>query len=177
MADGSKSLTHADVAHGAERVLEKDVWRGLLRRIRLRTRQSQDAEDLLQTAYLRLHERSAGAPVENQEAFLVRTAINLSIDDWRRRRHSGGSLEDEAADVVADPSPRQDEVIAHRVRLEKVRGHIDRMSPRTREVFLLHRLDGLKYREVASRLGISQSAVEKHIAKAVAILASGLEDE
>ena len=60
--------------------------------------------------------------------------------------------------------------MAARVRLERVREGISRLTPRTREVFLMHRLDDMKYREIAERLGISQSAVEKHIAKAALFL-------
>jgi DNA-binding NarL/FixJ family response regulator len=44
-------------------------------------------------------------------------------------------------------------------------------SPRTREVFLMHRIEGLRCREIASRLGISQRSVEKHIARAALFLA------
>jgi RNA polymerase sigma-70 factor (ECF subfamily) len=71
---------------------------------------------------------------------------------------------------MEDHAPLQDEVLAARRRLARVQEGLKRLTPRTREVFLMHRLDGLKYREVAERLGISQSAVEKHIAKAALFL-------
>lgn len=114
--------------------------------------------------------------MENEAGFLVKTAINLSIDEWRRRKLFSDSHDDNAVQAVADPAPRQDEVFAQRVRLEQVRERLAALSPRTREVFLMHRVDGLKYREIAAQLGISQSAVEKHIAKAVLSLMSGTED-
>lgn len=169
MAEGSKTLALGTLT-------DKGVWRNLLRRISMRVRPGQDPEDLLHSAYVRLQEYGARASVENEEGFLVRTAVNLSIDDWRRRRLGGEPLDEDSAAAIADPAPRQDEVLAYRIRLERVRRRIGRMSSRTREVFLLHRLDGLKYREIAARLGISQSAVEKHVAKAVAFLA-GAEDD
>ena len=65
--------------------------------------------------------------------------------------------------------------MAARVRLERVREGLSRLTPRTREIFLMHRLDEMKYREIAERLGISQSAVEKHIAKAALFLAEWAE--
>lgn len=161
---------------GDQKIEDLDVWRSVLRRIRRRVRPGQDPEDLLHSAYIRLREYQKSAVVENEAAFLVRTASNLAIDDWRRGQTAGHRVNDAATAEIADLSPRQDEVLAQRVRLERVRQLIGKMSPRTREVFLLHRLEGLKYREVAARLGISQSAVEKHVARAVAFLADGAKD-
>jgi RNA polymerase sigma factor (sigma-70 family) len=62
------------------------------------------------------------------------------------------------------------EVVEVRARLERVKEGLARLSPRTREVFLMHRLSNLKYHEIAARLEISSSAVEKHVAKAVLFL-------
>ena len=108
-------------------------------------------------------------PVENPAAFLVRAAMNIRVDNYRHEQLSGGI----AADLTHENygrAPLQDEVMEARARLARVRKGLEQLSPRTREVFLLHRLDNLKYREIAERLGISQSAVEKHIAKAILFL-------
>ena len=48
---------------------------------------------------------------------------------------------------------------------------LDRVSVRTRQVFFMHRLQGFSHAEIASKLDVSKSAVEKHIASAVTILA------
>jgi RNA polymerase sigma factor (sigma-70 family) len=69
------------------------------------------------------------------------------------------------------------EVLAARERLQKVLAGLESLGPRTREIFLLHRLDGLKYREIAAQLGITVSAVEKHIAKATLFLVTWVEGE
>ena len=61
-------------------------------------------------------------------------------------------------------------MIAARERLKVVGAALDRLPQRTRASFLMHRIDGLKYREIAERLGVSQSAVEKHIARAALAL-------
>ena len=50
-----------------------------------------------------------------------------------------------------------------------------KLDPRTREVFLLHRSEGLSYGEIAERLGISPEAVERHIADALYDLAKRME--
>lgn len=146
-------------------------WQALLRKIARITRDPSGAEDVLQSAHLRAAEYQAGArPILNPEAFVARAAVNLAIDERRRRvrRDEGGGGADHAD--VPDDGPLQDEVLEARQRLIRLKAGLQRLSPRTREVFLLHRLEGLKYREIADRLGVSVSAVEKHVAKAALFL-------
>jgi RNA polymerase sigma factor (sigma-70 family) len=148
--------------------VNREFWNSLIRQVRMRTRGRADPEELLHAAYLRLLRYRAQHAVENVAAFLVRTAVNIGVDNYRHERF----IADVAPEDVgsAENSPLQDEVLASRVRLERVREGLSRLTPRTREVFLMHRLDEMKYREIAERLGISQSAVEKHIAKAALFL-------
>jgi len=148
---------------------DKAYWAGLLKRVARHTRHSADAEDLLHSAYLRLEQYRVEHVVENPTAFLVRTAANLAIDHHRHEKfwEPGDAKRDGQR---PDEAPLQDEVIAARTRLERVKEGLAQLSPRTREIFLMHRLRGLKYREIAVHFGISQSAVEKHIAKATLFL-------
>lgn len=53
---------------------------------------------------------------------------------------------------------------------------LEQLPERTRTIFLLHRIEGRKYREIAETIGISQSAVEKHIARAALFLAERMEN-
>jgi RNA polymerase sigma factor (sigma-70 family) len=148
--------------------VNREFWNSLIRQVRLRTRGRADPEELLHAAYLRLLRYRARQTVENVGAFLVRTAVNIGVDNYRHERFISDVSPDDIGQ--AENSPLQDEVLASRVRLERVREGLSRLTPRTREIFLMHRLDELKYREIAERLGISQSAVEKHIAKAALFL-------
>ena len=148
--------------------VSREFWNRLIREVRNRTRGRADPEDLLQAAYLRLVRYRAEHAVENVAAFLVRTAVNIGVDNYRHDRFIVDAPPDDGG--ICENSPLQDEVLAARARLERVREGLARLTPRTREVFLMHRLDDMKYREIAERLGISQSAVEKHIAKATLFL-------
>ena len=152
----------------ADTPFSRQVWDRLIRQVRSRTRGRGDAEELLHAAYLRLMRYRARESVENVPAFLVRTAVNIGVDNYRHDRFLAGISPDETG--ACENSPLQDEVLAARARLERVREGLSRLTPRTREIFLMHRLDDMKYREIAERLGISQSAVEKHIAKAALFL-------
>lgn len=108
--------------------------------------------------------------VESPDAFLARTAVNLALDGQRRKRRRGGDGLSVDHEEISDESPLQDEVLEARERLIRLKAGLQRLTPRTREVFLLHRLEGLKYREIAEQLGITVSAVEKHVAKAALFL-------
>lgn len=150
-------------------------WRQLCQQIARMTRRD-DAEDLLHSSFVRMMERQQATAIVNAEAFLVRSALNQARDDYRRSRHPAapGSLE-AACEIVQDPFPLQDEACMARERLARVKAGIAQLSPRTREIFLMHRLDGMKYREIADVMDISVSAVEKHVAKAAHFLADWAE--
>jgi len=148
--------------------VNREFWNRLIREVRQRTRGRSDPEELLHAAYLRLLRYKAQHAVENIGAFLVRTAVNIGVDNYRHDRFIADVAPDQTG--ACENSPLQDEVLAARERLERVREGLSRLTPRTREIFLMHRLDDMKYREIAERLGISQSAVEKHIAKAAMFL-------
>jgi RNA polymerase sigma-70 factor (ECF subfamily) len=148
--------------------VSRELWNRLIKEVRARTRGRSDAEDLLHAAYLRLLRYRAQQTVDNVGAFLVRTAVNIGVDNYRHDSFIADVAPENTG--ICENSPLQDEVLASRARLDRVRQGLSRLTPRTREVFLMHRLDELKYREIAERLGISQSAVEKHIAKAALFL-------
>lgn len=142
-------------------------WASLLTQVERLTRRP-DSEDLLHDAYVRMAARPERP--DNEEAFLVRAAVNRARDGYRREKVRGICAGQDALDMLRDGAPLQDEAMMARARLQRVAEGIDRLPPRTREVFLLQRIDNLKYREIAERLEISQSAVEKHMARAMTFL-------
>ena len=153
-------------------------WLGILRAVRRAVRWDNDAEDLLQSAFVRLAEYTDRDAVENPAAFVVRTAANLAVDEQRRRRvRREARMDVDNVLDISDGQPLHPEVLAARERLGRVMAALESLGPKTREIFLLHRLDGMKYREIAARQGITVSAVEKHIAKASLFLVNWVEDE
>ena len=152
-------------------------WHAVLRTVRRVLHGTNDAEDLLHSAFIRLAEYRDRETVANPAAFLVRTAANLAVDERRRRlRREIPSTLIELMEV-ADEQPMQSEMLAAEERLENVLAGLDSLGARTREIFLMHRISGLKHRDIAARLGITVSAVEKHIAKASLFLLTWSESE
>lgn len=141
------------------------AWRQLSQRVGRWTRNPAKSEDLLQTAFVRM--LSSQRPVLNPHGFLLRAAGNLAIDEDRRERtRPTTALTPEHEQMLSCESPRPDAVLETRHRLQQVTAVLNRFPERTRRIFLMHRLEGCKYREIADREQISVSAVEKHIAKA-----------
>jgi RNA polymerase sigma factor (sigma-70 family) len=134
-----------------------------------------DAEDLLHEAFVRYEQYRRSMPVGNPAAFLLQAAGNLAIDRHRSQKHMSPESFEVACMGAPDPTPPVQVVLAARERLERVRQGLDVLSARTREIFLMHRLDGRRQRDIAAAFGISRSAVEKHIAKAASFLATWTE--
>jgi RNA polymerase sigma-70 factor (ECF subfamily) len=126
-----------------------------------------DAEDVLHEAFIRFLNAYSGRTIANPLALLGRIAMNIVRDLGRSERLHRTRIEAQGGDVCRGPQPHDPETIcADQQGLRKAQEAIDRLPPRCREVFLLHRLDGLSHAEVARVLGISRSMVEKHLARA-----------
>lgn len=139
-----------------------------------RGRTEHDAEDLLQEAWVRLACYQREQTVDKPEAFLMRAAMNLSIDAYRMRQSHGEEVQFEDV-LLVDSSPGAEEVLQARQRVARLSVCLSRLSARTREVFLEQRIEGLSYQEIARRHQISVSTVEHHIAKAVLQLTTWME--
>lgn len=149
-------------------VSDKPQWAMLVRRVANRCR-GRDPEDLLQSALLKLEISPPTNAPRDPAAYIVKVAVNIGLDESRRDGKVPSCSLDHLLSVH-DDGPLQDEVLLARERLARLRSGLARLSPRTREILLLHRMEGLKHREIAERLAISSSAVEKQVAKAMLIL-------
>lgn len=145
----------------------------LLKLLRRKGRSHEDAEDLIQEAFLRLTEYCRKQEVLNEAGFLRRTVINLSIDRHRvdSRHPCVGQPVEELAEVLPliDPTPSPDEILAAQQRLEEVSRVLGALSPKVRDIYLAHRA-GYRHDELAAIYGVSTSAIEKSVARAVVAL-------
>ena len=161
---------------GGERaaVPEAAAYRpALIQYFRRKTRDPTEIEDLVQDVFLRIAARRSGDAVENMAAYVFQTAASVLADRHRRRtvRHADdhvefdtehhGSIDFDALRILEARQSLQNAVTA-----------LQSLPERTRTIFVLRRLEGHAYREIADRFGISVSAVEKHMVRAVQHLAS-----
>jgi RNA polymerase sigma factor (sigma-70 family) len=138
---------------------------------RRRVGSANEAEDLSQEVFLRLVRRTDVERIDNPEAFLFRIAVNLLRDRSRRGKTREGWFSDraESPEGVEDLSPER--VFDSRQHLTLVLERLAKLDQRTRDAFILHRLEGMKHAQIAELYGVSVSSVEKYIIKALAALA------
>lgn len=137
----------------------------------LRARGAGDAaEDLLQELWIKASADARG-PIADPLAYLYRAANNLMLD--RRRASLRTAKRDEAwtdatggAQMGVSDAPSGERVLIARERLAKVEAALAALGERTDLVFRRYRIEGASQKEIAAELGISLSAVEKHLQKA-----------
>jgi RNA polymerase sigma-70 factor (ECF subfamily) len=152
------------------------LTRQLRSRLQRRGATRDDADDLIQEAYLRFEVYRRERPVQNPDAFIARTAMNLAIDEGRRSRSSPFAEFTSETFEIADSGSGPAEVWAARNRLDRLNAGLAALHERTRSILLAQRVDGLSYSEIARREGISVSAVEKQIARAMLFLVEWMKD-
>ena len=126
-----------------------------------------DAEDVMQTLFLRM--ASSERPLENADSYLYRAAINGALDLLRRRKAVTSEPLEEADHVVCVGTGSSPEVEAANRQLgDTLRLAISELSPRAAEMFTLRYLEDLGNREIAALMGTSQAvvAVTLHHARA-----------
>jgi RNA polymerase sigma-70 factor (ECF subfamily) len=131
----------------------------------------EDASDLVQEAFYRLirlgSERSRS--VQKAEAYLSRIATNLLYDRAKAARRHATSFHQPFEEERVQGHDQQ-RLLEHRDLLNRLEKAMLKLKPRTREIFMAHRLDGLSYAEIAERTGLSVKGVEKQMCKAIAQL-------
>jgi RNA polymerase sigma-70 factor (ECF subfamily) len=144
-------------------------WAATFARVRAalirRGRSVHDADDLVQEAWVRLACYEREQPVSKPEAFLMRTALNLSVDVHRMHVSHGEEVVLEEV-VLVDGAPGAEAVVLGRERIARLSVCLNRLNEKTRDIFWAHKGDGMTYQEIADQYGLSISTVEKHIAKA-----------
>jgi RNA polymerase sigma-70 factor (ECF subfamily) len=154
----------------------------LTRFLTARTGDAEEAEDVAQEMWLKLQASTPG-PVGNGRAYLYRVAQNIVLDRLRERGRRSRREMAWRNEIVGpgggeptDPAPDPEAVAAEREIVARIASAIAALPEGAAQAFRLHKIDGLSHAEVAARLGISRSGVEKHIAVAMKHLRRLLSD-
>ena len=129
----------------------------------------QDAEELVQDAFLKVEQYQRTHVARSQEALLISAAVNLSIDRQRRAARMGLSDIDDFQNI-ADATPGPAQIVEQQARLRHLAGGLDRLSERSRRILLKRRLENMSYAEIARSEDMSVAAVEKQVARATLML-------
>lgn len=157
------TLTYAQIADLFHRYREE-----LMRRLVSMVKSHETAADLVQDTYLRLLRLGEQHVVEQPRALLHRIASNLAIDHLRKEKHAVQALDGlDAAMAVPSRAPSPEREVIGKQQFQTFLRAIEDLPPRTREAFLLCRVYGYSYQEIATRMNISESGVEKLLMRAL----------
>lgn len=144
---------------------------GVLRRfIALRVGGGADVDDLVHEVFLRFARRPPDQGVERLDSYLFQTAANLIRDRARRQQVRRLATPDIEEAAVAQTPATPEQTLIDRETLIQVRRALADLPERTRHVFLLYRIDGLRHQAIADALGVSIGTVEKDVRRAMAHL-------
>lgn len=137
-----------------------------------------DVDDITQEAFLRAFNAEKAREIEQPKSFLFTIAKNIVLSNFNKKSNK---LTDHVADlddlgVVTDKGSVESEVEAEET-IGLYCHAVEALPLQCRRVFLMRKVYGLPHKEIAQRLGISVSTVEKHLAKGVKTCATYLRDQ
>jgi RNA polymerase sigma factor (sigma-70 family) len=143
----------------------------LVRILSRRAGSSDDAQDLVQDVFFRFVRMRGRWPssLERPQAYLRRIATNILKDRAKADFRHSASLH-VVADEEALPGLDQHRLLESRDMLRRLEAAMMRLRPKTREIFMAHRIDGMTYAEIAERTGLTVKGVETQMSRALAQL-------
>ncbi|MBV7258670.1 RNA polymerase sigma factor [Erythrobacter crassostreae] len=140
-----------------------------------RVNRYEDVDDLVQELYGRVWASKGARDIQNPDGYIFQAAANLLKERYRNRGTRDAAMSElpffNAGNEVITP----ERILQGKDELRLLEQALAELPPRTRTVFLLHRFEGFKYREIADRIDVSVSSIEKHIAAAAHHIAARLD--
>lgn len=155
------------------REYERPLTRFFMRRVT----SAADVPDLLQEVFLRLSAMADPGRIEHRDRFIFVTAANVLRDRVRRETVRARDRHDPIDDYSLPGSDfAPDRVLESKQAAATLRAALLELPERTRDVFVLRVLEGMRMADVARAIGVSTRAAEKHQARALAHVAAALAD-
>lgn len=124
----------------------------------------QEAENIVQMVFIKYWEKRKELKIESLNSYLMTAVRNSCLNELKRRPHFYSVEEQFNLAEEKDEDGYDEELI------KKVQDAIDEMPPQRQKIFKMSRFEGVKYKEIASRLGISPKTVEAQMGKALKTL-------
>lgn len=142
----------------------------LIRFLNQKLNNRERAEDIAQDAFIRMQRVRNLGQLKNPKAYLYQTAANLLIDEHRRERLSKAYLVEEQSSINGGEtfdSASPERLLSAQQQMKRFEQALERMPENCRQAFLLNRINGLTYSEIAREMGVSVSSVEKYLISAL----------
>jgi RNA polymerase sigma factor (sigma-70 family) len=146
----------------------------LVRFVTVQTGSFDDAQEVVQEAYVRTLAMERPGTIRFLAGYLWRIAMNLAINR-KKQQADRARLWREAPRPLAEDEPSTDRLVEGQERLALIERALRELPPKCREAFVLHVLRGLKFEEVGRVMGISERMAYKHVGRALEHLQSCLD--
>jgi RNA polymerase sigma-70 factor (ECF subfamily) len=137
-----------------------------IRRFISRIVSSDDIDDIVQETYVRSYEADLKQKIKYPRSYMLKTAKNLALNHvakWDNKYND--SLEDFAEPPVSLKTGELEDEFESKERFLLFCRATDQLSPSVKKCFILKKVYGLSQKEIAQYLHLSESTVEKHVAK------------
>jgi RNA polymerase sigma factor (sigma-70 family) len=131
------------------------------------TRNGDDAEDVVQEAFVRALRFFGGFHGGNARAWLL-TIVRNACYDWLRRNRPAEAHDelDEEVHRASEPSPTAEDLLVEGVDRVRLQRALEELPPAFREVLILREFEGLSYKEIAEVAGVKMGTVMSRLARA-----------
>ena len=157
----------ADPVH----TLYVDHHRWLQSWLRRKLGDAHQAADLAQDTFERVIVARQAHALQEPRAYLTTLAQRVLYNFWRRRELEQAWL-DALASMPEECAPSPEDYLLVREAIEAIDAWLEGMPPKVRQAFLLRRIDGLKYAEIAAAMAVSEASVERYMKQALVHLCS-----
>jgi RNA polymerase sigma factor (sigma-70 family) len=151
--------------------LVRDNHDSLIRYLRRRLGNNEDAADVAQDLYCQIARQPNVAAIRQPRAYLFQAARNLIFNRNQHRRYTNAdahiSIEDATEFEMMCSSPSPERITQSRQELAVVERAIKELSPKCRTAFVLVRFEGRSYKEAAKQMELSVKSVEYYMRQAI----------
>ncbi|HWK54383.1 MAG TPA: RNA polymerase sigma factor [Hyphomicrobiales bacterium] len=140
-------------------------FRSNLRRLLARIVDRQDIDDILQETYIRVCFAAEKTDIVNPKSFFLKTAQNLAFNHVSSAYRRRIQLEDFSRSDFEPLTPDFESQFESKDKFLAFCQALRALPPQCRKAFVLRKVYGLSQQEIAEALGVSESTVEKHVAK------------
>ena len=167
---GESETVRDAAAATAERVLlgewAREFRKPLIRFFQKRAPSGAEPDDLVQEVFVRLAKRADLASIEHVDGYLFQTAASVLADRYRRDQRQPRPVESFEESVHGEAVLAPERVLMGRQSLDLLVRGLYALPPLTRNIFVLYHFENVRQTEIAARLRMPVSTIEKHMARA-----------
>ncbi len=134
------------------------------------------AEDIVQNVMINIWNKKPDLKINSSiKSYLYKSVYNHFINTYKQKQKELSYVDQMKAKALTYFADEDSEIIDKKIKI--VQSEIEKLPPKCKEAFLLNKVNGLKYREVAEELDVTVKTVEAHVHKALVRIKKCLEDQ